>query len=110
MIHFTVTTAPPVSDYGKRGQVHLRVSHDTEDDLIERLITAAREWCEAYQNPMLYHPDIDGLLVRALPSGHWTCQGDLSSLLPLIVYVDTDGDSQTMDVRIIALILGERYA
>ena len=29
---------------------HLRVHHDLEDALIESLITAAREWCEDFQN------------------------------------------------------------
>lgn len=32
---------------------HLRVEHDDEDGLILRLITAAREYCEDYQNVRL---------------------------------------------------------
>ena len=29
---------------------HLRVEHDDEDDLIQGLITTAREYCEGFQN------------------------------------------------------------
>ncbi|WAH38615.1 head-tail connector protein [Alicyclobacillus dauci] len=31
-------------------KLYLRVDDDTEDDMISAFITAAREWCEAYQN------------------------------------------------------------
>lgn len=44
----TVTGSEPISLAQAKG--YLRVSHDDEDDLIESLITAARQWAESYTN------------------------------------------------------------
>jgi uncharacterized phiE125 gp8 family phage protein len=51
MITFNVKTAPtaePVSS--SEAKLHLRVDASTDDTLIAQIITAAREWCEAFQN------------------------------------------------------------
>lgn len=99
MIHFTVTTAPasePIT--ASEAKMHLRVSHDTEDDLIERLITAAREWCEAYQNRCYI---TQTLTAYSTGFAKWTLtlpRRPVQSVTS-IVYVDTDGNSQTMDAE-----------
>lgn len=47
-VAYPVDYAEPVSL--SMAKLHLRVSGDDEDDLISSIITASREWCEAFQN------------------------------------------------------------
>lgn len=70
-------TEPVLLEEAKK---HLRVEHDDENDLILNLITAAREYCEGFQNIALVSGDEEGEtpLVSArvkaailLLVGHW---------------------------------------
>jgi len=90
-----VTTQPTVEPITlAEAKTHLRIIHDEEDNYIMGLISAARKWCEYYQN-------------RAYITQTITAKCDafpLTFVLPMpplvsvtsIQYIDTAGSTQTL--------------
>jgi len=75
-------------------KIHLRVDSTADDELIDVLITAAREWCENYQNRS-YVAQTFQLKMDSFPDVIELPRSPLISVSS-IQYVDADGDTQTI--------------
>ena len=75
-------------------KLHLRVEHDTEDDLISGLISAARSQCEHMLDRFVARQTAR-LLIDAFPAGIRLKPSIVT--VDSLVYVDSDGAEQTMD-------------
>lgn len=78
-------------------KLHLRVDHNTEDDLISALITAAREHVEKYLNLAVVEKSLT-LYLDAFPSGN-VIELPYSNLIGIdsVKYRDGSGALQTWD-------------
>jgi uncharacterized phiE125 gp8 family phage protein len=92
-----LATAPTVEPVTlEEAKLHLRVSHDSEDALIERLIVSAREHVELITGRAVmrqtWDQKADGFPCWSQPI--WIEKPPCSSITS-ISYVDTNGDTQT---------------
>lgn len=97
--HFAVqTTVQPTEEpiTLAEAQAHLRYDGSDEDDLINDLITAARQRVEQETNRTLLQHTKTLTLDRWPPSGMLLIPNPPLIAITSIAYVDTDGDSQTV--------------
>lgn len=93
---YQITTPPTVSPVSlTEAKLHLRVDHATDDELINNLIRSATRWCELYENRAYC------LQTITVKLDHFSDVMELP-VCPLvkvdsITYVDTSGDTQTLD-------------
>lgn len=89
-------TIPPVAEPISlvEAKLHLRVDHTTDDELIKTLITACRQWCEAYEGRayMLRTSQLKLDTFYALENIFFPPIQSVSS----ITYLDAAGDTQTL--------------
>lgn len=90
----------------EQAKAHCRVLHDDEDNLINALIIAAREWVEHFTGHILVKREIVQRLNWSAPRLFaWPIADDAE---PSVSYLDSDGAPQTLaDAR---LIFGNSYA
>lgn len=77
-------------------QAHLRLSDDSEQAVVERIIRAAREWCEQYQSRRLVSSTWD-LTAAAFPRRAIVPPFSPLVSVTSITYLDPDGALQTLD-------------
>ena len=90
----TAVATEPISV--AEAKLHLRVDHSTEDTLISALITAAREECEHLLERALAPQTLELSIDEFPDDGIKLLRPPVSSITS-IIYVDGDGDEQTMD-------------
>ena len=88
----TLPTTEPVSRTEMK--LHLRVDHATDDDLIDGLTQAAREWCEAYEGRAYMTQTITAYM-DSFESETELPRPPLLSVTS-IKYYDTAGSQQTL--------------
>jgi uncharacterized phiE125 gp8 family phage protein len=90
------TTTPPAAEpiTLAEAKLHLRVDHDDEDTFITSLITAAREYCEGFQNRAFITQTIT-LTLDEFPCEFVVPQPPLKSVTS-IKYIDVNGVQQTL--------------
>ena len=93
----SVTSAPTVEPVNAaEAKLHLRVDHDTENTLIERLISVARRYCEQVSGRAFITQTLEGGIPK------WPVDGVIRlPYLPLssvtsIKYTDSDGTEHTL--------------
>lgn len=99
MLKYQITSSPATEPVTLADmKLHLRVDDDTDDDLITSLISAARQWCEDYENRAyitqtitLKRDDLENVMVLPRPK--------LQSVTS-IKYIDLNGVQQTVDSTI----------
>lgn len=96
----TAPTVEPVTLSDTK--LHLRVDHSTEDALIQAMITAAREYCESYQN-RAYLEQTRAVVLDAWPSRLELPRAPLMSVTH-IKYYDTAGTEYTLDSSLYTVI------
>lgn len=76
-------------------KLHLRVDHDTEDDLISAMIAAAREACEHETDRAIAVQTLE-LAIDAFPADGIKLLRPPVASIESVVYVDAEGVEQTM--------------
>lgn len=79
-------------------KLHLRVEHSVDDDLIGSLITAAREQCEHLTGRSFIRQTWERVL-DAFPDSEIELGVPPVSAITSVVYIDSSGDSQTLDAE-----------
>lgn len=100
----TEPTSEPITT--AEAKSHCRVDHTADDTLIDTYISAARRWCEDWQNRTAYtttwtlkldcFPDRDTGVGAQRAARIDLPRGPVASVTS-IVYVDSDGNNQTID-------------
>lgn len=98
----------------EEAKLFLKVDFDEDDDLIEMLVAAAAEDCEAYCNAA-FRPRTYEMTLAAFP---YSCKFGPKIFLPRhplvsvpsdgLVYLDSDGDEQTVDTADYIVSAGHR--
>ena len=93
--NLTETAAPALEPLTTaEAKLHLRVDHSEEDDLIDRMVAAARQSVELFTNRSLINTTFT-LKLDGFPQEIRTPRSPLSSVTS-ITYLDTDDASQTL--------------
>lgn len=95
-VHFTLKTAPtsePVSV--AEAKLHLRVTHNSEDQLVDRLIGAARAWVEGYTGRSLAQQTWQ-LSMNGFADRLWLPRAAPLQSVTFVKYYDTSNVLQTL--------------
>lgn len=96
-MNISVVTAPDAEPVSlTEAKSHLRVEHDTDDDLINALIIAAREWVENYLNRAII-TQTRKLTIDRFPLCPLRLSGRPIQEISSIKYIDSDGAEGTVD-------------
>ena len=95
-------TGPAESITTAEAKLHLRVDHSADDDLIDVLITAAREDCE-HQLGRGIGSQTWRRTLDAFPAGAIELGMPPVASITSVQYVDTAGDTQTLDSSLYVL-------
>jgi len=100
---------PPVAEPISlvEAKLHLRVDHTTDDELIKTLISAARIWCESYEG-RAYMVRTSQIKLNTFGKIELPFPPVLS--VSSITYIDTAGDTQTLDSSVYTLYNSGDYA
>lgn len=97
MYGLTVTIPPATEPISlAEAKTHLRIEHTLEDDLINSLIQAAREWCESYQGKAYINRTL-ALTLDAFPAGDIQIPRPPLQTVTTIAYNDVNGTPDTVD-------------
>lgn len=98
-----VTTPPSVEPVTlAEAKLHLRVTHNLEDDLITSLIVAAREWAEN-QTRRRFVNTTQRLSYDEFPD-EFILPGGRTQSITSITYTDTNGATQTLATSVYTVI------
>mgnify|MGYP000340760905 CR=1 FL=1 len=94
LLRITAPTVEPVTT--AEAKLHLRVTHSTDDDLIDALIAAAREQCEHLTGRALVTQTWERVL-DAFPAVEIELGRPPVIAITSVTYTDAAGDSQILD-------------